>query len=64
MGTLQSTRGKYSQWIIILQELNLEFSKATSKKSLFFVELMCDLRCALMEAEPNDSFSDEFFVAN
>ena len=34
--------------------------KATSKKSLVFAELMCDLPCALMESEPNDSFLDEF----
>ena len=32
----------------------------TSKKSLFLVELMCDLPYALTEIEPNDSFSDEF----
>ena len=32
----QVLRGKYSRWIIILQEFDLEFSKATSKKSLVF----------------------------
>ena len=47
-------------WIIILQEFNLEFTKATSKKSLVFAELMCDIPCAAMESEPNDSFPDEF----
>ena len=58
--TRQVLGGKYSIWIVILQEFDLKFTKATSKKSLVFVELMCDLPCALMEAEPNDSFPDEF----
>ena len=52
--------GKYSRWIVILQEFDLEFSKATSKKSFVFMELMCDLPCALMEDGPNNSFLDEF----
>ena len=51
---------KYSCWILILHEFDLEFAKATSKKSLVFMELMCDLPCALMEVEPNDSFPDDF----
>ena len=52
--------GNYSWWIVILQEFDLEFSKATSKKSLVFVELMCNLPCASTEYEPSDSFPDEF----
>ena len=56
----QVIRGKYSRWIVILQEFDLEFAKATSKKSLVFSELMCDLPCASTESEPSDSFSDEF----
>jgi len=35
--------GKYSKWIIILQEFDLEFTTAKSKKSLVFVELLCSL---------------------
>ena len=58
--THQVLRGKYSCWIVILQEFDLEFAKATSKKSLVFVELMCDIPCATMEYEPSDSFLDEF----
>src|SRR5713101_5692287 len=58
--TRQVLGGKYSRWIVILQEFDLEFSKATSKKSLVFVELMCVLPYASMESEPSDSFSDEF----
>ena len=44
----------------MLQEFDLEFAKATSKKSLVFVELMCDLPCAFTDSEPSDSFMDEF----
>ena len=58
--TCQVLKGKYSLWIVILQEFDLEFSKATSKKSLIFTELMCDLPCASTESEPSDSFPDEF----
>ena len=58
--TCQVLRGKYSHWIVILQKFDLEFAKATSKKSLVFAELMCDLPCALIESEPSDSFLDEF----
>ena len=57
--TRQVLGGKYSRWIVILQEFDLEFTKATSKKFLVFAELMCDLPCALMEAETNDSFLDQ-----
>ena len=53
-------RGKYSHWIVILQEFDLEFAKATSKKYLVFAELMCDLPCATMKSEPSDSFPNEF----
>ena len=35
--------GKYSCWIVILQEFELEFAKSISKKSLIFAELICDL---------------------
>ena len=58
--TRQVLRGKYSHWIVILQQFDMEFAKATLKKSLVFAELMCDLPCASMESVPSDSFSDEF----
>lgn len=35
--------GKYSKWIVILQEFDLEFITAKSKKSLVIVELTTDL---------------------
>ena len=56
----QVLEGKYYCWIIILQEFDLEFTKATSKKSLGFAKLMCDLPCATIESEPSDSCPDEF----
>ena len=58
--TRQVLGGNYSRWIVILHEFDLEFSKTTSKKSLVFAELMCDLPCVITEAETNDSFLDEF----
>ena len=57
--TRQVLGGKYSRWIVILQEFDLEFAKATSNKSLVFSELMCDLPCASMKSAPSDSFLDE-----
>eukprot|EP00253_Pinus_taeda_P011743 PITA_11743 len=38
--------GKYSKWIVILQEFDLEFTTAKSKKSLVFAELLCSLPSA------------------
>ena len=35
--------GKFSKWIVILQEFDLEFRLAKAKKSLVFVELLTDL---------------------
>jgi hypothetical protein len=54
-----STWGKYSKWIVILQEFDLEFSKSKAKKSLVFVELICDLPHTDENTEPNDSLPDE-----
>ena len=34
--------GKYNKWIVILQEFDLEFVSAKSKKSLIFAELISD----------------------
>ena len=41
--TRQFMGGKYSKWIVILQELYLEFTIAKSKKSPVFVDLICSL---------------------
>ena len=35
--------GKYSKWIVILQEFDLEFTTSKSKKSLIFAELLFSL---------------------
>jgi hypothetical protein len=51
--------GKYSKWIVILQEFDLEFEHAKSKKSLVFFELICDLPCSEMENVAEDSLPDE-----
>ena len=57
--TRQVLGGKYSRWIVILQEFELEFAKSTSKKSLIFAELICDLLRTTETIEPFDSFLDE-----
>ena len=51
--------GKYSHWIIILQEFELEFLKYISKKSVAFTDLMRELPYITEETEPIDSFPDE-----
>ena len=51
--------GKYSHWIVILQEFELEFTKRTSKKSLIFAELICDLPYTTKNTEPIDLLPDE-----
>jgi hypothetical protein len=50
---------KYSKWIVILQEFDLEFTKAKAKKSLVFVKLICSLLRADENVEPRDSLPDE-----
>jgi hypothetical protein len=57
--TRKLLRGEYSKWIFILQEFDLEFERAKSKKSLVFVELICDLSSTKIETVAEDSFPDE-----
>jgi hypothetical protein len=57
--TRQVLGGKYSKWIVILQEFDLEFAKSKAKKSLVFAELICDLPHADEDTEPSDSLPDE-----
>ena len=57
--TPQVLGGKYSRWIMILQEFELEFAKSTSKKSLVFAEIIYDLPCTIDTTDPFDSFPDE-----
>jgi hypothetical protein len=51
--------GKYSKWIIILQEFDLKFSKSKAKKSLVFAELICDIPYTNEDIDPNDYLLDE-----
>ena len=57
--TRQLLGGKYSKWIVILQEFDLEFERANSKKSWVFSELICDLPSIETENPTEDSFPDE-----
>jgi hypothetical protein len=58
--TRQLLGGKYSKWIVILQEFDLEFKRAKSKKSLVFAELICDFSHSAMENVAADSLPDEY----
>eukprot|EP00253_Pinus_taeda_P012164 PITA_12164 len=51
--------GKYSKWIVILQELDLEFATAKSKKSLVFAELICSLPSSSSPSHTEDQILDE-----
>ena len=56
--TRRMIEGKYNKWIVILQEFNLEFVLAKSKKSLIFTELISDFPSEEEEA-CEDTFVDE-----
>lgn len=51
--------GKYSKWIAILQEFDLEFVKSKSKKALVFAELLCDLPSSSNDETSEESIVDE-----
>jgi hypothetical protein len=51
--------GKYNKWIVILQEFDLDFVSAKSKKSLVFAELMSDFPRQDEDTIFDDSFVDE-----
>jgi hypothetical protein len=57
--TRQFLGGKYSKWIVILQDFDLEFERTKSKKSLVFSELICDLPCSETENVIADLLPDE-----
>ena len=44
---------------MILQEFALEFAKSTSKKSLVFGKIICDLPRTTENLEPSNSLPDE-----
>jgi len=51
--------GKYSKWIAILQEFDLEFVKSKSKKALVFAELLCDLPSSSNDETSKETIVDE-----
>ena len=51
--------GKYNKWIVILEEFNLEFVSAKSKKSLIFTELIFYFPSEEEEEVCEDTFFDE-----
>jgi hypothetical protein len=57
--TRQLLGEKYSKWIVILQEFDLEFECTKSKKSLVFSKLICDLPYSEMENVAVDSLPNE-----
>jgi hypothetical protein len=57
--TRQFLGGKYSKWIVILEDFDLEFERAKSKKYLVFSKLTCDLPCSETENVATDSLPDE-----
>ena len=57
--TKQLLGGKYSKWIVILQEFDLEFEKSKAKKSLVFAELMCDFPSTDTETVAEQPIVDE-----
>jgi hypothetical protein len=51
--------GKYNKWIVILQEFDLDFASAKSKKSLVFVELISEFPRLDEDVIHVDSFADK-----
>ena len=51
--------GKYSKWIVILQEFDLEFTTAKSTKSLVFANLICSLLIDFVPFQFEDHIPDE-----
>ena len=59
--TRRMIRGKYNKWIVILQEFDLEFVSAKSKKSLIFAELISNFPSEAEELVCEDTFINEHF---
>ena len=51
--------GKFNKWIVILQEFDLVFQSAKSKKSLVFAELILEFSTEEDVVIEDDSFPDE-----
>ena len=52
--------GKLNKWIVILQEVDLDFQYAKSKNSLVFVELISEFPMEENVVVEDDSFPDEY----
>ena len=50
--------GKFNKWIVILQEFDLDFQFAKSKKSLVFAELIAEFPTEEDVVVEDDSFLD------
>ena len=50
---------KFNKWIVILQEFDLDFQSAKSKKALVFAELIAEFPIEEDVAIEEDSFPDE-----
>lgn len=63
--TCQLVGGKYSKWIIILQEFDLVFTTAKFKKSLVFTKLICSLPSTSLPTGADEQLSDKtLFLIN
>jgi len=62
--TRQVLGGKYSKWIVILQDFDLEFEKSNSKKSFVFVDIICDLPSYESESLTEELSLDESLFSN
>lgn len=51
--------GKYSKWIVILQQFDLVFSTTKAAKSLVFIELLLDLPIVDPKYTTHDPLLDE-----
>ena len=51
--------GKYTRWVVILQEFDLEFVTPKSKKGLALAELISELPTGTQDPPVNDDFLDE-----
>ena len=51
--------GKFNKWIVILQEFDLDFQSAKSKKYLVFAKLIAEFSVQEDVAIEEDSFLDE-----
>ena len=51
--------GKFNKWIVILQEFDLDFQSAKSKKSLVFVEIIAEFPTKEDVAVEDESIPDE-----